>query len=140
MRTRARPLSTMQLTAAQRKRPMLRRLAASRCFDSTDGAGNASFGPFLYYERSFNQDRLGTNIGKVEKRCAFCRKEDYPGFEFENTDQDGDGPESLQNFLDACLGRDYFPGADAEVGLKAVATLDAMYRSALSGKAESTHL
>jgi predicted dehydrogenase len=68
------------------------------------------------------------------------RKEDFSGFEFENTDQDGDGPESLQNFLDACLGREYFPGADANVGLKAVATLDAMYRSAVSGKAEPTHL
>ena len=68
------------------------------------------------------------------------RQEDVSGFEFENTDQDGDGPESLQSFLDACLGREFFPGANAEVGLKAVATLDAMYRSALSGKAEPTHL
>jgi predicted dehydrogenase len=62
------------------------------------------------------------------------------GFSFENTDMEGDGPESLQAFIDACRGEPYFPGADAEVGLKAVATLDALYRSALSGAAESTGL
>eukprot|EP01043_Picozoa_sp_COSAG02_P030048 COSAG02_NODE_1900_length_10458_cov_4.285838_4_plen_394_part_00 len=93
----------------------------------------------------------GNASGKVEadlqgnagglSLIRFDGKNKYiPGFEFENTDQDGDGPESLQNFLDACLGRQYFPGADANIGLKAVATLDAMYRSAVSGKAELTHL
>ena len=36
------------------------------------GAKNAIFVPFLYiYKRTFYQDRLGTNIGKVEKRVAF---------------------------------------------------------------------
>ena len=68
------------------------------------------------------------------------RTETYPGFEFENTDMDGDGPESLCAFLDACLGEPYFPGADAEVGLGAVAVLDAMYRSVLSEAAEATGL
>eukprot|EP01047_Picozoa_sp_COSAG01_P076234 COSAG01_NODE_13324_length_1601_cov_1.193742_1_plen_194_part_00 len=68
------------------------------------------------------------------------RVEAHPGFEFENTDMDGDGPESLQAFLDACRRQPYFPGADALVGLKAVATLDAMYRSALAVAAEPTGL
>ena len=68
------------------------------------------------------------------------RTEVYPGFEFENTDVDGVGPESLCAFIDACRGEPYFPGVDAEIGLKAVATLDAMYRSALSGTAEATGL
>lgn len=63
-----------------------------------------------------------------------------PGFEFENTDPEGDGPESLQAFLDACLGQPFHAGADAVVGLKAVAAIDAMYRSAQSGRAEPTHL
>ena len=37
------------------------------------GRENASFGAFLYYKRSFYQDRLGTNIGKVEKRDTFLQ-------------------------------------------------------------------
>ena len=39
------------------------------------GAENASFEPVLYFKRSFYQDRLGTNIGKVQKRemrCSAC--------------------------------------------------------------------
>ena len=40
-------------------------------------------------------------------------------------------------FVDACLGRPYFNGADADVGLKVVRAIDAMYRSAKSGKAEA---
>ena len=63
-----------------------------------------------------------------------------PGFDFENTDADGNGPESLCAFLAACQGQPYHPGADAQVGLKAVAAIDAIYRSAVSGVAETTHL
>ena len=85
------------------------------------------------------EDEAGSN-GQLQLRLFTGRTETVPGFEFENTDIDGIGPESLQNFVDACLGEAYFPGADATVGLKAVATLDAMYRSALSGQSESTHL
>jgi hypothetical protein len=36
-----------------------------------DGAKNAFLGSHLYIKRSFYQDRLGTNIGKVEKKVAF---------------------------------------------------------------------
>jgi hypothetical protein len=53
---------------------------------------------------------------------------------------EGNGPESLQAFVSACNGEEFFKGADAEVGLKAVATIDALYRSAASGRAESTML
>ena len=48
----------------------------------------------------------------------------------ENTEQEGNGPESLLNFIAACRGLPYRNGADQEVGLQAVRVLDAMYRSA----------
>jgi len=96
--------------------------------------------------------RLADNDGQVEHPCG-----DNVGFDFENLDQDGEGPESLQNFLDACLtynssprdkkgtyattyekedGDSYYVGADSLVGLKTVQTLDAMYRSDVSRQAE----
>lgn len=47
------------------------------------------------------------------------------------------GPESLQNFIDACLGRtDYYVGADSFLGLRTVQTMDGMYRSDASRKVE----
>jgi len=60
----------------------------------------------------------------------------HPEFEFENYEPSGSGPESLQAFVDACLGRPYDTGADAQVGLATVRALDAMYRSASSGQLE----
>lgn len=60
----------------------------------------------------------------------------YPGFEFENLDKSSNGPESLQTFIEACLGKSIFNAADSEVGCKAVLAIDAMYRSAKSGKEE----
>jgi predicted dehydrogenase len=46
-------------------------------------------------------------------------------------------PESVLSFIDACLGKDLqYIGADATVGFKAVATIDAIYRSARSGMVE----
>ena len=59
------------------------------------------------------------------------------GFAFENYDQAGLGPESLRAFVDACLGRPHFVGADAHVGLQVVRAIDAMYRSAKSGAVEA---
>ena len=82
----------------------------------------------------------GLGILLSQKLENWVSEQGLPGFEFENTDTDGDGPESLCAFLDACLGEPYFPGADAEVGLGAVAVLDAMYRSVLSEAAEATGL
>ena len=50
----------------------------------------------------------------------------------------GNGPESLRHFIAACRGLEHHNGADQNVGLQAVRTLDAMYRSAASGKTEAT--
>lgn len=60
----------------------------------------------------------------------------FPGFHFENTSQDGIGPESLQAFIHACLGQPIFNAADVHLGLKVVQTLESMYKSARSGQAE----
>ncbi|GFH56129.1 hypothetical protein CTEN210_12606 [Chaetoceros tenuissimus] len=61
--------------------------------------------------------------GIVEHSCM------NDGYLFENSDQNGTGPESLQEFIDACMGRHYYNGADSEVGLKTVQIVEAMYRS-----------
>ena len=58
------------------------------------------------------------------------------GFHFENTDTDGTGPESLQSFIDACNGLEYYKGAGSLLGLRTVQVLDAMYRSSVSGQTE----
>ena len=58
------------------------------------------------------------------------------GFLMENTEAEGDGPESMQQFIAACRGLPFQNGADQGVGLEAVRLLDAMYRSAASGKTE----
>lgn len=58
------------------------------------------------------------------------------GFQFENIDQGGTGPESLQAFINACLGKEFFQGGDSTIGLKTVQTIDAMYRSQKSMNAE----
>ena len=60
-----------------------------------------------------------------------------PDFEFEHLAMDGTGPGSMDAWIAACHGAPYFRGAGALEGLKAVATIEAMYRSALSGKAEA---
>lgn len=60
------------------------------------------------------------------------------GFMMENTEAEGNGPESLLNFIAACRGLEYRNGADQNVGLQAVRVLDAMYRSAASGKTVKT--
>ena len=58
------------------------------------------------------------------------------GFLMENTEQEGNGPESMLEFIKACRGQPYTNGADQNIGLQAVRVLDAMYRSAASGKTE----
>lgn len=71
------------------------------------------------------------NEGSVEVLC------EHLGFQFENTDKRGKGPESLQSFIAACLGKqDYYVGANSLVGFRTVQTIDAMYRSHESGKVE----
>lgn len=80
------------------------------------------------------------DIGGLELARFDGRGEKHPGFNFENTDMDGYGPESLQNFVDGCCGLPYFPGATASIALKATAVVDAMYRSIHSKQMESTLL
>lgn len=58
------------------------------------------------------------------------------GFLMENTEAEGMGPESLLEFIKACRGLPYKNGADQHNGLETVRVLDAMYRSAASGKTE----
>lgn len=81
--------------------------------------------------------RLELRIGTGEKEGAvevYCPS---LGFQFEELDQEGIGPLSLQNFLAACLGeKEIYVGADSLVGYKSIQTLDAMYRSDASGNAE----
>ena len=60
-----------------------------------------------------------------------------PEFEYEHLDQLGTGPGSMDAFVDACNGKEYTNASGALVGLKAVATIDAMYRSLRSGQAEA---
>mmetsp|Transcript_8957 Transcript_8957/g.12705 ORF Transcript_8957/g.12705 Transcript_8957/m.12705 type:complete len:137 (+) Transcript_8957:1-411(+) len=56
-------------------------------------------------------------------------------FQFENTELDGMGPESLLNFIDACLGKeDYYVGADTLVGYRTVQIVEALYRSSTTGQ------
>lgn len=61
------------------------------------------------------------------------------GFLMENTAAEGNGPESLLNFVAACRGLPFRNGADQEVGMQAVRVLDALYRSAASGKTEKAN-
>ena len=60
-----------------------------------------------------------------------------PEFEYEHLDQLGGGPGSMDAFINACNGKEYFRGSGPIEGLKAVATIDAMYRSLLSGQPEA---
>jgi len=48
-----------------------------------------------------------------------------------------DGTLPVTRFIDICLGRDVANDADAENGARVVETLDALYRSAASGRPEA---
>ena len=59
------------------------------------------------------------------------------GFLFENIAKGGLGPESLQTFVNACLGeKNCWRGCDPEIGVKSVRIVDAFYRSAKSKRME----
>eukprot|EP00746_Dinoflagellata_sp_MGD_P040119 gnl/MRDRNA2_/MRDRNA2_19681_c0_seq1.p1 gnl/MRDRNA2_/MRDRNA2_19681_c0~~gnl/MRDRNA2_/MRDRNA2_19681_c0_seq1.p1 ORF type:complete len:340 (+),score=69.06 gnl/MRDRNA2_/MRDRNA2_19681_c0_seq1:57-1076(+) len=84
----------------------------------------------------YSGDDVEKASGSLELMRHDGKNQSFPGFDFENTSQEGDGPESLKAFIGACLGRPFFNAADAAVGLKVVQTIDAMYKSAKSGKVE----
>jgi len=58
-----------------------------------------------------------------------------PPVEFEHLDQ-VKGPGSMDAWVKACRGEDFFVGAGPVEGLKAVGVIDAMYRSTKSGQME----
>lgn len=82
----------------------------------------------LYYEgldRDVNSGHL-----RIIRHDGKNLDEEKLGFQFENCVSEGMGPESLQEFLDACRGKlDYYCGADSHVALCTVKTIEAMYRS-----------
>jgi predicted dehydrogenase len=96
-----------------------------------------SKGAVMYCGDDRDQDsgslELRREDGKVELPCG-------AGFDFENTDVHGTGPESLQSFIAACQGKtDYYAGADALLGLRTIQTLEAFYRSNASRRLEDVH-
>ena len=84
----------------------------------------------------YGGDDKKPNSGRLELRLHDGTSHITEGFLMENLEQGGNGTESLQNFVAACRGKDYKNGADQEIGLQAVRVLDALYRSAASGKTE----
>ena len=85
----------------------------------------------------------GDDQNPASGRLALTKREGGPptvvdGFLFENYAAEGDGPESLQAFIDCCNGeKDAYVGVDARVGEVVVRALDALYRSAQSGSPEA---
>jgi hypothetical protein len=84
--------------------------------------------------------------GKVEQKgsCLEVWGQDGnrtvgPPVEFEHLGQTGNGPGSLDAFVRACNELPFYCGSGVEEGLKTVGTIDAMYRSALSGLPEVVH-
>lgn len=86
---------------------------------------------------SYEGDDQQPASGCLELRRRDGRRVGCDGFQFENYEQAGNGPESLHAFIEACLGMEPYVGADASVGLQVVRTLDAMYRSSVSGQCEA---
>lgn len=77
---------------------------------------------------------------RVDKRSRY-ESERVNSFVFENLETGvnghGRGPESVHEFINGCRGNDFYNGADATIGFKAVATIDAIYRSSKSGTTET---
>ena len=88
---------------------------------------------------SYGGDDKNVSSGKLElKKHDGSEAYVSEGFLMENTEAEGNGPESLLHFIAACRGLPFQNGADQEVGMQAVRVLDAMYRSAASGKTAQT--
>ena len=92
---------------------------------------NRVFGDEGYLEFSGNDLTPGSGDLVVRRHDGECVT--HAGFEFENYEEGGVGPESLQAFVDVCAGErplDAWNGSDAETGAKVVSCIEAMYRSA----------
>lgn len=95
-----------------------------------------SAGMLLFSGDCVESSAVGGSAAAAEGLVLECHngeKQTFPGFEFENFEKEGDGPESVQTLIAACLGRSVFNAADVEVGCKAVVSIEAMYRSAKLG-------
>lgn len=82
------------------------------------------------------------NVDRPDKKSRHESSfEKVDSFVFENLETGvngkGRGPESVHEFIDGCRGKAFYNGADATIGFKAVATIDAIYRSAKSGVMET---
>jgi predicted dehydrogenase len=90
----------------------------------------------------YSGDDHDPSSGRLELRRAPDGGVELPlgpdvGFEFENSDAEGTGPESLESFVQACRGStDYYMGADTTTGLRSIQTIEAMYRSEHSKNSE----
>jgi len=85
---------------------------------------------------AYGGDDKKQSSGRLELRRHDGSSHVSEGFLMENTEQAGNGPESMLQFIAACRGLEFRNGADQNIGLQAVRVLDAMYRSAASGKTE----
>jgi predicted dehydrogenase len=95
---------------------------------------NQVFGSEGFIEYSGDdQDPLS---GNLLLRRHDGHTETHEGFLFENYEDTGMGPESLCAFVDGCRGdTGVWNGCDADIGVRTVVTIDAMYKSAATGLA-----
>eukprot|EP00930_Biecheleria_cincta_P075569 TRINITY_DN62742_c0_g1_i1.p1 TRINITY_DN62742_c0_g1~~TRINITY_DN62742_c0_g1_i1.p1 ORF type:complete len:394 (+),score=45.64 TRINITY_DN62742_c0_g1_i1:67-1248(+) len=80
---------------------------------------------------SYNGVDTKQDSGGLILRRHDGQSEDLPGFDWEDGEQDGIGPLSLQAFIAGCRGKtDIWNGTDARIGYLVVCILEGMYRSA----------
>lgn len=115
--------------------------AAIRCADgatiSLSGAATAPHGsPFQFDIRLFGSEGM-LLIDAERERVSLCRDD---GDNAEVPMNRGDGAyaciEPIERFIDLCHGRPVRNNGDATIGLRSVEVVDAMLRSASSGRSE----
>ena len=89
-----------------------------------------------YIDEGFLMENTGADTIHLHESLPQCSSSDRHALFWCNSEQEGNGPESMLEFIKACRGLPYKNGADQNVGLQAVRVLDAMYRSAASKKTE----
>ena len=91
------------------------------------------------YQGLMDCDDPSNDIGSLELSLNNGESKTIEGFEFENLTV-VPGPESIHSFIDGCMGKEgdgYYDGANGLLGFLTVATIDAIYRSAISEMAEN---
>jgi predicted dehydrogenase len=89
----------------------------------------------IRYHGLMNCDNHDDDNGSLEISLNDGESTIIDGFEFENLSVTP-GPESIHNFIAGLMGKEYYDGANCLIGLKTVATIDAIYRSTISEMAE----